>query len=290
MRSKQVPRTWPAIALVLVTASGVIGWGQSPASRAPQPEATKAAAPCEQANSGGVDQPIDARLFVQAFRIDEIRSEFPIKAGMTVAAVEAVAKQQDSLTFDKELHEIYNLGWEKRNIQGGDGWIYFWVNGKHLLHCDLVIEKGRVKSVWVTPGNDEWVGLIYYRLSGAGQHETEGRTATDPSRISSDEQLMAIKTPAEIDRLSLHSSRVTDEGMKRLPAFANLRKLGFGHTAVSERGLQHLEKLTHLRELDLGGVGLTDRGLAHIAKLERPNFANCRLPIVRASLTVPSRF
>ncbi len=256
-------RTTSVLVLMLLAAANVPGCGQRPASPTPSPDATKVANPHEV-----VDSPIDAKLFVEAFSIDEIRTEFPLVAGLTIAEVEAIAKQQDSLAAETNLDEMYNLSWEKRDIQDGNGWIYFWVNGKHLLHCDLVIEKGRVKSVWVMPGNREWVAFVYHRLSGSGQHEIEGRMATDRSRIETDEQLTAIKTPSHIDRLWLHSSRVTDDGMKHLPAFTNLRKLDFNYPGITEAGLQHLHKLKNLRELHLGTVALTDRGLAHVTVLK----------------------
>ena len=257
-----------AVLLVLfVNASAAVS-GQRPGNPAPVTDVRKSDKACEQGDLHPVDLPIDARLWVEAFHIDEIRKEFPIKAGMSISAVEAVTEQQHSLANETDVEDTYNLGWEKRSISDGNGWIYFWVNGKHLLHCDLVIEKNCVKSVWVMPGNDEWLAFIYYRLSGNGQHKIEGRTATDPSRVETDEQLTTIRTPSDIDRLWLHSPRVTDEGMKHLPAFTNLRKLDFNYPGIADAGLRHLQNLKSLRELNFGTVAVTDRGLAPIAALK----------------------
>ena len=120
----------------------------------------------------GEQGPIDATFFVEAYKIEEIKREFPVKAGMTLEEVGRVERGIHQRPFDDKG---YNLGWGERAVQNGNGWIYFWVNGKHPFHCDLVIEDNKVKSVWVMPGNKEWVAFLHYRISGAGAHVAPGR-------------------------------------------------------------------------------------------------------------------
>ncbi len=116
--------------------------------------------------------------YLQTFSLLEIAKEFPVSAGMTIAEMDnAIAENQrnfrDSDSDQKD--EMYNFGWEQRDVHHGRGWIYYWVNWKHLLHCDIVIASGRVQSVWVMPGNKEWQTGIYYRISGGGAHQGPGR-------------------------------------------------------------------------------------------------------------------
>ena len=115
----------------------------------------------------------DRDLFIRDVGIDLLRNEFPIKAGMTLQEMDKAIQENEKQPFS---HERYHLGWEKRNIKDGSGWVHFWANGKQLLHCDIVIEKGIVKSVWVMPGNAEVVVLVHYRLTGTGPHVGPGET------------------------------------------------------------------------------------------------------------------
>lgn len=261
--------TFAVIPSVLAVASYAGCGRETPAPSGGQPvaESTQSVEP-PSADVG--DIVVDARLFAEMANIGVIRREFPIKAGMSVGEVEDFVKQQDSLAFDrsKDFEEMYNFSADKRDVRNGSGWMYYWVNGKSLLHCDLVIENGRVKSVWVMPGNEEWLSGVYCRLSGDGDHAIEGRMAKSPSRIEADDQLTAIKSPAEVDRLWLHSQRVTDEGMKCLPAFTNLRRLDFNYPGITDDSLRNLKTLTNLRELDVGTVEVSNAALEHIGGLK----------------------
>jgi hypothetical protein len=116
--------------------------------------------------------------YVQTYALKEIAKEFPVHAGMTIREMDDAIAENERRFVASELaqrEEMYNLGWEQRSIQNGSGWVYFWVNFKHLFHCDIVIDSGKVQSVWVMPGNKEWQTGIYYRISGAGVHKGPGR-------------------------------------------------------------------------------------------------------------------
>jgi len=118
------------------------------------------------------------REYLDQFALHDIAREFPVHAGMTIEELDHTLvlneKQFHAADFEKQT-TLYNFGWEKRNLQNGDGSIYYWVNFKHLLHCDIVVRSGTIQSVWVMPGNREWVSGIYFRLSGKGPYLGRGQ-------------------------------------------------------------------------------------------------------------------
>lgn len=113
------------------------------------------------------------REYLKQFSLHDIADEFPVRAGMTVDKLDRTLAdnevQLQATDFEK-AKTLYSFGWEKRILERGDGSIYFWVNGKHLLHCDIVVRSGVVQSVWVMPGNREWVSGVFFRLSGTGPY------------------------------------------------------------------------------------------------------------------------
>jgi hypothetical protein len=208
---------------------------------------------------------VDARPAAEAFEIPATRTDFPIKAGMTVAQIDAFVESQRSLANERDLEKIYNFGWHKRDIENGNGWMYYWVNGKGLLHCDIVIRDGKARSVWAMPGNSEWNAMIHFRLSGAGPHDVD--TSTDPSRIESDKQLAAVDRPLRLDRLWLHGPEFTDRGMGELRRFRNVEIVSFNFPSISGASLKELQSLKKLRKLDLGSVICTNDDLRHISSI-----------------------
>ncbi len=121
-------------------------------------------APVIAAEGPPVDDPtgVDVRQAAEAFEIPAIRVDFPIKAGMTVEQIDAFVEAQESLAREIDLEKEYSFGWNKRDIERGNGWLYYWVNGKRLLHCDIVIRNGKAQSVWVMPGNDKWTAMVFF--------------------------------------------------------------------------------------------------------------------------------
>lgn len=116
--------------------------------------------------------------YLERYSLTAIANEFPIRAGMTISEMrDAIAENEREFDAadDEQRERMYLLGWRSRRIRNGYGWFYFWVNYKHLFHCDIVIESGRVKSVWAMPGNKEWFTTIYYRISGSGIHKAPGK-------------------------------------------------------------------------------------------------------------------
>lgn len=112
--------------------------------------------------------------YLHTYSLRQIAQDFPIRAGMTLAemddAVAANQRKLDACEFEQAL-AMYNLNSEHRSVLNGSGRVYYWVNFKSLLHCDVVIESNKVQGVWVMPGNKEWTTGIYYRISGSGSHK-----------------------------------------------------------------------------------------------------------------------
>lgn len=200
------------------------------------------------------------------FRIPEIQAEFPVGAGMTVAEIDAFTAGQDSLAHEPDLETGYNFGWEKRDIEDGNGWLYYWVNGKHLLHCEIPIRDGRAESVWVMPGNAEWVIPVFFRLSGSGPYYKID-TSVDPSRIESDREMIEFARPLRLDRLALGSGNITDRGMAELGRFENAEIVSIGFASISGTSLRNLQSLKKLRELHLAKMTYSNDDLRHIASI-----------------------
>jgi hypothetical protein len=105
------------------------------------------------------------------------------------------------------------------------------------------------------------------------------------------EDMPLIGQLANLRKLNICQSRVTDEGLSYVENLTNLRKLYLAELAISDTempylkkltsletlelfgtrvtgsGLQHLEELTQLTELDIGGQKNMDTGLWHLRKL-----------------------
>lgn len=111
----------------------------------------------------------DENTYRQDYAIGDLERDFPVRAGMTLTELDLFLKDNNQqLTHITDLREIFNFDWEVRHIDNGDGWIYFWVNGKSSLHINLRVQNDLIRSVWVMPGNHEVVTCIYYRISGHG--------------------------------------------------------------------------------------------------------------------------
>lgn len=82
-----------------------------------------------------------------------------------------------------------------------------------------------------------------------------------------DDALQHLGELADLERLSLHESRVTDTGLAYLTLLTNLKTLCLSQTEVGNAGLKHLEGLTNLQWLDLSGTRVTDAGLVHLEGL-----------------------
>ncbi|OWK36957.1 Alanyl-tRNA synthetase [Fimbriiglobus ruber] len=78
-----------------------------------------------------------------------------------------------------------------------------------------------------------------------------------------------------LTELDLTGSKVTGRGLKSLTQFKQLRTLNVGYTAVTDDGLEDLKNLHHLTSLDLDGCRVTEAGLRKlkdVRDLERLRF------------------
>ena len=76
------------------------------------------------------------------------------------------------------------------------------------------------------------------------------------------------KNPIRIRSLYLNQTRVTDEGLSRLPASETLETLSLTGTAVTDAGLADLGRFPNLRRLYLSGLPVSDETLQEIGRLK----------------------
>ena len=74
---------------------------------------------------------------------------------------------------------------------------------------------------------------------------------------------------AQVARLNLAGTPVTDAGLKKLAILVNLRRLHLERTGVGDGGLAHVAKLGELRYLNLYKTKVTDKGVGHIGALKK---------------------
>ena len=88
---------------------------------------------------------------------------------------------------------------------------------------------------------------------------------------STGDQELAELAPlaAQITRLDLGQTRITNAGLKTIGAFAHLTKLDLHRTAITDEGLAALKSMSELRSLNLFGTAVTDAGLPMLEGLGR---------------------
>lgn len=80
------------------------------------------------------------------------------------------------------------------------------------------------------------------------------------------EKIVALK--ANLVRLDLGGSTVTDKGLASIAQLKNLKRLDLSRTAVTDAGLAQLAPLKQLEYLNLYGTKVTDASLASLRSLE----------------------
>jgi uncharacterized membrane protein len=89
------------------------------------------------------------------------------------------------------------------------------------------------------------------------------------SKIASDADLDALlPLKANIVRLKLANSNVTDAGLESIGQMTNLTHLRLNNTAITDAGLEHISNLYQLEYLNLYGTGITDKGLSTLRRLK----------------------
>ena len=78
----------------------------------------------------------------------------------------------------------------------------------------------------------------------------------------------------------LVGDRVTDDKLAKLSGLANLRRLSLGKTGITNRGLVRLCRLDRLAHLDLQDTAIGDAALCHVSQLRRLQSLNLRCTAV----------
>lgn len=74
---------------------------------------------------------------------------------------------------------------------------------------------------------------------------------------------------ANIRRLDLSGTALSDTGLAQIATFANLQRLAVPRTQITDAGLVHLQKLTELETVNLYGTAITDAGLETFKRLPK---------------------
>jgi antitoxin (DNA-binding transcriptional repressor) of toxin-antitoxin stability system len=82
-----------------------------------------------------------------------------------------------------------------------------------------------------------------------------------------DKELALIKPLSDLQRLDLHDSITTDEGLRLLGQMRRLEALYLWNTLITDAGLSHLRGLKHLHLLNLSGTKITDKGLEQVGQM-----------------------
>jgi len=80
--------------------------------------------------------------------------------------------------------------------------------------------------------------------------------------------LESIRGYSPLRELDLGFTNVTDEDLEKLKDLAELRRLVLTGTAISDAGCAHLGKLTKLEELELSGTSISNDGLRSLRELQ----------------------
>ena len=80
--------------------------------------------------------------------------------------------------------------------------------------------------------------------------------------------LESIRGHSPLRELDLGFTDVTDEGLEKLKDLAQLRRLVLTGTAISDAGCAHLGKLTKLEELELCDTSISNDGLKGLRELQ----------------------
>jgi len=109
-------------------------------------------------------------------------------------------------------------------------------------------------------GNEDLAGLI------PGEHVP--RLYLSRTNIT-DAAMEHIAGVRGLQRLHVGHCRITDAGLRQLPARDSLEELNLEQTAITDASLPHVAKMTQLRSLDLSGCRISDEGLQSLADLQQ---------------------
>jgi hypothetical protein len=104
---------------------------------------------------------------------------------------------------------------------------------------------------------EDLIGIDY--LSHVSEIAFDGR--------ATDADLMEIGRLSRLQRLSISSSPISDDGLKNLRGLTSLRQLFLHGTSISDEALVNLQGLARLELLTLVDTQITDAGLTHLRRL-----------------------
>lgn len=100
------------------------------------------------------------------------------------------------------------------------------------------------------------------------------RLSLQGCRKITDEALLHLKNCRQLDTLSLHSTQVSDDGIRLLTQFSELRWLCLAHTKVTDEGLLQLAEMAELTYLDVRASQVTEVGVIRFQDAIHPRQCN----------------
>lgn len=101
-----------------------------------------------------------------------------------------------------------------------------------------------------------------------GTHVTPSPVELWCGEGGTDQHLIGLSSLADLGRLDLSASSVTDATLARVGKLASLKFLDLSYVrTTTDAGLKHLAGLGHLEELNLSNTDVTDAGLEHLRGL-----------------------
>jgi Leucine-rich repeat (LRR) protein len=167
--------------------------------------------------------------------------------------------QRERRAYERERRaaaEIERLGGSIGYRDSGPGLLEEWISvwfGRNLRSAVEVFSADCA----------EMTGEVSQHLAGLTNLEVLWLHSTPVT----DSGLKQIAGLTNLQSLNLSSTRITDEGLKHIASLTGLQQLFLGSTQVTDAGLKHLAGLTNLRNLDLYSTQITDAGLRHLAEL-----------------------
>ena len=89
------------------------------------------------------------------------------------------------------------------------------------------------------------------------------------SRITNAGLTRFIPKLTKLEKLTLYSKDINDDGLVCLAELPMLRFLSIRYGNFTDAGMAHVKKCTRLRNLDLNSVPITDTGLYHLSSLDK---------------------
>jgi len=142
---------------------------------------------------------------------------------------------------------------------------------QELIRNGLSVRTERTELFW---GSSRlWNDLAFERAQWVRRPLTLGHHIQDSS-------ISPLRKLLDLEVLSLHYTRITDDGLDSIPAAPSLRRLDLSGCKISDQGIAKLVCRTSLKELKLCSTLVMDeccKTIAAMPRLEKLDITNCKI-------------